>query len=137
MSELTFPNLVLTFQKGTGEFTKDENGNPIEKSEDAIIYVVAKKRRYPEFYKLPGISTTDMQLEGKVVTQAKYGKSWIGASLPKFINLESEAQALLTFGDSAQRGIFRIIPTTQSKFVSISLAFGERIEGYLRVLSRN
>ena len=56
MSELTFPNLVLTFQQGTGEFTKDENGDPIEKTTEVIVYASVKKKSTPSFYLMPGIS---------------------------------------------------------------------------------
>ncbi|MBD2508984.1 hypothetical protein H6G91_17105 [Nostoc muscorum FACHB-395] len=137
MSELNFPNLVLTIRQGKGTFTKDENGNPIEKTSDYIFYASVKKKSNPEFYKLPGISTTDLFLVGKIVSKSVWGDNWIGASLPDFVNLETEAQAVLTLGSHTQRGIFRFTPTTQSRIMSISQTFGERVNGYIRVTSRN
>lgn len=137
MSELTKPNLVLTIQKGGGTFVKDENGNPIETSSPYTIYATVKKKSNPEFYRLPGISTTDLLLVGKVVVKSVWGENWIAGVLPDFVNLETEAQGVLTLGSQTQKGIFRFTPVTQSRLESLTQAFGERINGYIRVMSRN
>lgn len=137
MSELSIPNLIITVQQGTGKFKNDVNGNPIEESSPVLIYAAVKKKRYPEFYKMPGISTTDMQVAGKVVIQDCNG-NWVGGKLPDFVNLESIATASLAFNSlPPQLGKFRFIPTTQSRIQSLYEAFGERIEGYFTVISRN
>ncbi|MHC5932033.1 hypothetical protein, partial [Nostoc sp.] len=82
MSELSTPNLVLTFQHGAGQFTTDENGNPIEKTSDVIVHASVKKSSNPQFYRLPGISTTDLQLVGKVVVKSAWSNGWNGGMLP-------------------------------------------------------
>ncbi|MEH2246297.1 hypothetical protein [Nostoc sp.] len=81
---------------------------------------------------MPGISTDDIYLIGKVVAKSATGDNWIPSSLPEGMSLET--QAIATFDGT--KGNFRFVPVGQSRLDGIR-AMGERVAGYLRVSVRN
>lgn len=140
MSDLTTPNLMLNvLEPIPGKFVKDENGNWVQKKTPLLLFASVKRKSNPEFYKLPGIRTTDLFLVGEVLEKSVLGHSWVAATLPLFVTLESlDINAVLKLGDNEpESGIFRLVPIVCPRVTSFTLTLGEKINGYFRVTSRN
>lgn len=133
---LNNPNLKINLFSGTGIFTEDNYGNPIENKEEVEVFARVTQSKNPINYQMPGIMITDIFLKGNILALNNDG-IWIPSTLPSNFNLEIAANATLNLNEREYEGKFKFLPIVQPVFSSLTLRFGEVVFGYLNLSLRN